>query len=256
MELTDTHAHLYLDAFDGDRETVVQHALAAGVGKILLPNIDITSVEALLKLADDFPGCCYPMAGLHPTSVNADNMEAEVKRVEEELGRRKYYAIGETGIDLYWDKTHYAAQEQAFVRQLMLAREHRLPIVIHSRNSLNEIFGIFREQKIRDVSGVFHCFPGNSIQAKQAVDLGFYLGIGGVVTYKNSRMAGVVKDISLDHLVLETDAPFLPPVPHRGKRNESAWLTHIAAEVARIKDITPEEVAEATTRNAGKLFAI
>jgi TatD DNase family protein len=256
MELIDTHAHLYLDAFDGDRKTTVQNAFAVGVGRILLPNIDGTSVEALLKIAGEFPGHCYPMMGLHPTSVSVDNMENELKRVEEELGRRKYYAIGETGIDLYWDKTHYAEQEKAFIRQLMLARDHRLPVVIHSRNSLNEIFGIFKVQKIKDVGGVFHCFPGNSIQAKQAVDLGFYLGIGGVVTYKNSWMARVVEDVSLDHLVLETDAPFLPPVPHRGQRNESAWLTLVAAKVAQIKNITPEEVAEATTRNAKKLFAI
>ena len=253
MILTDSHTHLYLEQFDDDRDAVVLRAIENGVRYMLLPNIDSDSIPSLLSLADSFPGHCIPMMGLHPTSIKADYMD-HLDEVEKWLSKKKFCAVGETGIDLYWDKTYREQQEAAFRRQIHLAKQHDLPIVIHSRNSFTEIVDILIEEQHDNLRGVFHCFSGTLDEARQAISLGFKLGIGGVLTYKKSGLDAVLEEIDLQYLLLETDSPFLPPVPHRGKRNESAWLPLVAEKLARVKGIPAEEIARATTLNAIKLF--
>jgi TatD DNase family protein len=255
MFLIDTHTHLYLEEFDSDRREMVERAIQAGVEKMLLPNIDSSSIQGMLELCDAFPENCLPMIGLHPTSVK-DNFEEELKLVDEFIEKQKFYAIGETGIDLYWDKSHQKEQNLAFIHQINLAKKYKLPIVIHSRNSFNELFEVLEAQTGPDLTGVFHCFSGNLDQAEKIISLGFMLGIGGVITFKNSGLEKVVDELNLDHIVLETDAPFLAPVPFRGKRNESAYIRIVVEKIAEIKNMTLDAVAEITTANAYQLFKI
>jgi TatD DNase family protein len=255
MFLIDTHTHLYLEEFDTDRHEMVKRAIQQGVNKMLLPNIDSGSIDGMLELCQAFPENCLPMMGLHPTSVK-ENFEEELKIVDEWLEKQKFYAIGETGIDLYWDKSHQKEQELAFIHQIKLAKKHKLPIVIHSRNSFDQLFAILENHIEPGLTGVFHCFTGNLDQAEKIINMGFMLGIGGVITFKNSGLDKVVDELTLDHIILETDAPFLAPVPYRGKRNESAYTQIIAQKIAEIKNITLEAVAEITSANARRLFKI
>jgi TatD DNase family protein len=252
MTLIDTHTHLYLPEFDHDRSNVVENALAAGVEKMFLPNIDRDTVKPLLALAAQFPLHCYPMAGLHPTSVK-ENWKEEMAFVEKTLEENSFIAVGEIGIDLYWDKTFEREQQEVFARQIQLALDHRLPVVIHSRESLPVIFDVLRGFS-RLPGGVFHSFTGTRSQAEMILEMGFGLGIGGIVTFRNSSLKEELKPLGPGAMVLETDAPFLAPVPRRGKRNESKYLIYIARFLAGLFDITPEEIARITTANARKIF--
>ena len=253
MIFTDTHTHLYLNAFDEDREAAIKKAIEQDVKYMLLPNIDSSSVENMLHLEKKFPENCFAMMGLHPTSVK-ENYKEELKQVEEWFGKRNFIAIGEIGIDLYWDKTFALQQEEAFRFQIDLALEKNLPIVIHSRDSFNEIINVLKDYRHKNLKGVFHCFTGTVEQAFVAIEFGFYLGIGGVVSFKNSGLIETVSKVGLEHMLLETDSPFLAPVPFRGKRNESAYINLIANKLAEIKNINREVVAEITTQNAVNLF--
>jgi TatD DNase family protein len=257
MIFCDTHAHLYLEEFDADRDAMISRAAAAGIKHILLPNIDSTSIQSMLHLSSVYPSICHPMVGLHPTSVKASYPE-ELEIVTEYLDAPEhcFCAVGEIGIDLYWDKTFEAQQREAFSRQLDLAIRHNLPVAVHTRNSFDLTANIIESKHNPVLRGVFHCFGGSLAQANRAISLGFMLGIGGVVTYKNSGLQQVVEAIGPEHLLLETDAPFLPPVPHRGERNESSYIPVVAAKIAEIKGIPVEEVADITTGNAIRLFPI
>jgi TatD DNase family protein len=255
MNLIDTHTHLFLPEFDLDRDQVILNAQENGVEKILLPNVDKTTIDSLLDLAARYPNYCYPMMGLHPTSVK-ENYKQELENVEHWLKQRKFYAIGEIGIDLYWDKTFKVQQEEAFRYQIDLAKKHDLPIVIHARESFSDIFKIMDDVIDEKVYGVFHAFTGDKIQAERIIEWGFKIGIGGIVTFKNSGLDKVVHNIDINHIVLETDSPYLSPVPKRGKRNEGANIIHIAEKIAEIKNITLEEVAEKTTFNAKRIFSL
>lgn len=253
--LIDTHAHIYSEDFMHDVDEVLQRAYDNDVKKIILPNIDSGSVKRLLDLADAYPHLCFPLIGLHPTSVAADYHE-ELEAVEYWLEKRKFYGIGEIGIDLYWDRSYLKEQQDAFRLQIKLAKAHQLPVVIHLRDSFHEIYSIVKEEQDGNLKGIFHCFTGNEEEAQKITDLGFSLGIGGVLTFKNSNLPEVLKNVSLKNLVIETDAPYLTPVPKRGKRNESAYLVYVAQAVAKIYDISVSEVAEITTENARSLFGI
>lgn len=249
----DTHTHLYSEEFNSDRTHIIKKAINSGVKKLYLPNIDSTSIEGMLQLENEFPDNCFPMMGLHPCSVN-DNVEQELKIVEEWLGKRKFCAVGEIGIDLYWDKTFFEQQKMAFKKQIDWAMQYDLPIVIHCRDAFDEIFEILRSYT-QLPNGIFHCFSGNLEQANKIISLGkFKLGIGGVVTFKNAGLDKVVEQLDMQHLVLETDSPYLAPVPFRGKRNESGYLMMIAEKVATLKNLTIAEVAEITTKNANEVF--
>lgn len=256
MQFIDTHTHLYLSEFDADRNDAVQRAINSGVNVMLLPNIDNSSLLPMLKTCKAFPLKCFAMAGLHPTSVVPDTVESEMEHVANELETGNYIAVGEIGIDLYWDRTHQQLQEEVFRTQLQLAKKHNLPVAIHVRNSYNEVWRVLKQELSVGLKGVFHCFPGNELQAAEVIEAGFKLGIGGVVTFKNSGMQNVVKAVGLQHIILETDAPFLAPVPYRGKRNESSYIPIIAEKVAELCTTTIEEVAEVTTRNAADLFKL
>lgn len=247
----DTHSHIYEEEFREDRQEVIRRAKEAKVEYIILPDIDSESRGRMLELEAQYPEMLFPTAGLHPTSVN-ENYKDELKKVEQELGRHKYYGIGECGIDLYWDKTHYKEQLNAFSYQLGLAKETGLPVIIHSRDALDEIFKALKPYPY--IKGIFHCFPGNTEEARRAIGSGFLLGIGGVVTFKNSQMADVIREIGTDSLVLETDSPYLTPVPYRGQRNESSHIPLIAQKIAEITGTTCKIIAEITTRNAMNLF--
>ncbi len=253
MKLIDTHTHLYLDNFDADRNEIIQNAIDNGVEIMLLPAIDSTTFNSMVGLSKDYPVNCIPMIGLHPTSVK-DNYEEEMEMVENKLKKGGYIAMGEIGIDLYWDKTHIDKQRDAFKRQLNLAKKYKLPVVIHTRDSFDDIYPIVKEECTDDLKGVFHCFTGSETEARKIIDLGFKMGIGGIITFKNSGLDKVVTTIPLEHLLLETDAPFLTPAPFRGKRNQSAYLTYIAEKLAEVKNIGIGEVAEVTTMNAAELF--
>ncbi|HNW69054.1 MAG TPA: TatD family hydrolase [Bacteroidales bacterium] len=255
MFFIDTHTHLYAEEFSEDIDIVIQRALDKNVTTLLLPDIDRSTRPEMLALSKKFPDACLPMIGLHPTSVKEDFKE-ELKEIENAICSHKFFGIGETGIDLYWDKTFINEQIESFTFQIELALQHHLPIVIHSRKSLNEIISILKNYKNKGLTGVFHCFPGNIREAEPLIDMGFYIGIGGVVTYKNSSMAEVVRHFDLSHLVLETDAPYLTPVPFRGRRNESSYIPLIADYIAQLKSIPIEEVAEKTSANAKKLFRL
>jgi len=255
MILTDSHTHLYLEQFDTDRQEVIHNAIAHDVKYMILPNIDKESIIPMMDLVREFPLNCFPTIGLHPTSV-AEDYTDHLESVKEWLTKEKFYAIGEMGIDLYWDKTYFEQQQEAFRIQASLGLEYDLPLVIHARDSFNEIFTQLKKVYRPGMKGVFHCFTGTLEQAGHIISMGFLLGIGGVLTYKNSGLAEVVKKIPLDHLLLETDSPFLAPVPYRGKRNESAYTFEVARKLAEIKGVKVENVAEVTTRNAMKLFRI
>lgn len=255
MQFIDTHAHLYLEHFDNDCHNVIQRAMQYGISKILLPNIDRKSVALMNHLAELYPDTCYPMMGLHPTSVKEDYMN-ELDAVVHEIQSGNYIAIGETGIDLYWDKTYLKQQCIVFEQEIKLAVELDKPLVIHARQSFDVIFEILEKYKATNLKGVFHAFSGNISQALHAIQLGFMLGIGGMLTYKNSGLDKVVERTGLEHIILETDAPFLPPVPHRGERNEPAFITHVAEKISVLKAVDIAEVALITTENARKLFNI
>jgi TatD DNase family protein len=252
--LIDTHSHLYAKEFDNDQNEAVTRALSVGVKKILLPNIDIESIDRLHQLCNNYPEICYPMMGLHPGSVN-ENWENDLAIIYSHLSQNKYIAVGEIGMDLYWDKTFQKEQEMAFKRQVEWAKEFNLPIVIHAREAFQELFAILDEVNDDRLTGVFHCFTGTLKEAMRIQAYGgFKIGIGGVFTYKKSELTEVVKNIPLKMLILETDAPYLPPVPHRGKRNESAYLIHIAEKLADIKNLSVEEIGIITSKNAFELF--
>ncbi len=251
----DTHTHLYLEQFDHDRATAVKNAMDNDVKYVLLPNVDENTIDSMLSLQKDFPDTCKAMMGLHPTSVKS-GFEKVLDKMYEYFNQETFCAVGETGIDLYWDKTNYDLQVKAFQIQIEWALHLDLPIVIHARNSIDEIIKVLKPYTNKGLKGVMHCFPGTVDQANWFVGIGFKLGIGGVVTYKKSDMASVVEQMPLDYLLLETDAPYLPPVPYRGKRNEPSYIPLIAAKVAELKGITIEEVANQTTKTARSLFGI
>lgn len=250
---TDSHTHLYLDAFSGDRDAMIKRALDKGVSRMFLPNIDSASIPSMLDLADRYPDHCYPMMGLHPTSVK-ENYRDELITIENYLDRPDIKAVGETGIDLYWDKTFLREQEEAFETHIGWAKELNKPLVIHARNSFTEIFRVLDRSGAEGLSGVFHSFTGSLDELKKALSYGFMIGINGIVTFKNSNLQGVVKYIPLDRLLLETDAPFLAPMPYRGRRNESSYLPEIAIKVSEIYNLTQEEIARITSHNAQILF--
>jgi len=253
--MVDTHCHLYLDEFKMDINAVIERAATEGVNKFYLPGIDSAEIENILLLEEKFPGKCIAMMGLHPCSVK-ENYAEELNIVKDWLAKRKFAAVGEIGLDFYWDKTFTVQQYEAFRMQIELALQYDLPIVIHTRNAMQETIDVVKEYRSKGVRGIFHCFGGTIENAKDIIDLGFYLGIGGVLTYKKSGLAEVLEKIGLEFLVLETDAPFLTPVPFRGKRNESSYLKYIAEKLALIKNIPVEEVALVTTANAEKIFGL
>ncbi len=255
MEFIDTHAHLYLNQFDEDIQEVIQRSVSHHVNKIILPNLDSNSVEAMLRLSGKYPENLFPTIGLHPTSVKS-NYEDELKSIEQWLSKEKFYAIGEIGIDLYWDKTYLREQIIAFKYQIELAKKHHLPIIIHTRESYSEVLSIIDELNDNSLCGVFHSFTGNGEQASQIISYHFKIGIGGIVTFKNSGLGEVVKNIDLQNIVAETDAPFLSPVPKRGKRNESAYVKYIAEKLAEIHHCPLKQIADTTTNNALKLFQL
>ncbi len=255
MFLTDTHTHLYVEEFDTDRYQVVKNAIDAGVKRMLLPNIDSSTLKALNDISTTFPNNCFPMMGLHPTSVKPD-YEKELAVVEEELALHNYCGVGEIGIDLYWDETFREQQTDAFRRQLQWAKKYCLGVSIHTRNAFELTYQIVTEELTEDLKGVFHCFTGSLADAKKVMDVGFKIGIGGIVTFKNSALAEVVKQLPLDWIVLETDAPYLTPVPFRGKRNQSAYIKYIAEKVAAIKKRRVDEVTELTNKSAEEVFSI
>ena len=253
MVFTDTHTHLYLNAFDDDRANVVKKAVEQDVKYMLLPNIDSSSIDPMFELCKAFPENCFPMMGLHPTSVK-ENYKEELEIISGWFEKQNFIAIGEIGIDLYWDQSFQKQQEEAFRFQIDLALKNEIPIVIHSRDSFDEIFNVLEDYRGSGLKGVFHCFTGSLEQANKAIDLGFYLGIGGVLTFKNSGLDKVIAEIDLKHILLETDSPFLAPTPFRGKRNESAYINLVANRLSQIKNIDREEIAKITTQNAIDLF--
>jgi len=255
MNLTDTHTHLYSEAFDEDRDKIISRALKNGIKRFFLPAIDSTYSERMYDLEKKYPKHIFLMSGLHPTHVK-DNYLTELKHVVKQLKKRKFVAIGEIGIDLYWDTSTLIQQKEAFRFQIQLAKQYKLPIVIHCRNAFDEVFEILETEKSEDLFGIFHCFTGNKEQAKQAISYNMKLGIGGVVTYKNGNIDKFLSQIDLSHIVLETDAPYLSPVPFRGKRNESAYLLNIVEKVADIYGKEKEEISEITTNNAIEIFNI
>jgi len=253
--LIDTHCHLYLDEFKPDIKEVINRAEAAGIKKFYLPGIDSSEIDNMLLLEKKFPGKCMAMMGLHPCSVK-ENYGDELSIVKEWLSKRKFAAVGEIGLDFYWDKTFTQQQYEAFRMQIELSLQYSLPIVIHTRNAMQETIDVVKEFVPRGVRGIFHCFGGTVENAIEIIESGFYLGIGGVLTYKKSGLAEVLEKIDLKYLVLETDSPYLTPVPYRGKRNESSYLKYIAEKLALIKNVSVEEVASVTTTNAEKIFGL
>lgn len=255
MMLIDTHSHIYLPEFEKDRSNMLEKAEKEGVSKILMPAIDSSTHTVMLELEEERPLTCISMIGLHPCSVK-ENYLFELKIVRDYLEKRSFKAVGEIGLDFYWDKTFTEQQYDAFNQQIEWALHFDLPIVIHSRNSTDEYIEVVSKHQKGKLRGVFHCFSGDIVQAKRVIDLGFYLGIGGVVTFKNSGLDKVMEEIPLEHVVLETDAPYLAPVPFRGKRNEPAYLKYVAEKLAGIKNVEIDEVAKITTDNAEKLFGL
>ena len=253
MKFVDTHAHLYAEEFDKDLDLVIERAKSEGVDRVYLPNIDEDSIERMFSLEQKYPDYFFAMMGIHPCYVK-ENVDKQMALVKEYLAKRKFAAIGEIGIDLHWDKSTYAIQEKAFKAQIDLALEYELPIVIHSRDATEETISIIREKQNGNLKGIFHCFSGNVEESKEIIDLGLLIGIGGVSTFKNSKLAPVLESVSLDKIVLETDAPYLAPVPYRGKRNESSYIPLIADKIAQVKQVDLSEVAERTTKNAVSLF--
>jgi TatD DNase family protein len=255
MILTDTHTHLYYETDPEKLSDLMQRSLDNKVSRLFLPNVDSESMALVFGLSEQYPEYCFPMLGLHPCDVK-DNYKEELAIISKEIAKRKIYAIGEIGIDLHWDKTTLSIQQEAFRTQIEWAKQSGLPIVIHCREAFDEIFEILSELNDDKLRGIFHCFSGTLEQAEKVIELGFYLGIGGVLTYKNSGLDKVVQDISLEHLVLETDSPYLTPVPYRGKPNESSYLIYVAQKLADLKQVSLEEVAEVTTRNSRLVFGV
>jgi len=255
MLLTDTHTHLYSEAFDEDRDEMIKRALNLGVKRFFVPAIDSNYAQRMYDLEKKYPQHVFLMMGLHPTHVK-ENYEAELAFVEEQFENRTFYAVGEIGIDLYWDKTFLRQQQDALVRQIQWAKKYQLPIVIHCRESFDEIFEILEQEKGDDLYGIFHCFTGTREQAESALSYNMKLGIGGVVTFKNGKIDQFLNQIDLRHIVLETDAPYLTPVPYRGKRNESAYLMQVLEKLSLIYDIPKDEVARITTENSKQVFGI
>jgi len=255
MLITDTHTHLYSDAFDEDREEVIKKAIDQGIERFFIPAIDSGYTKAMFALEEAFPKNVYLMMGLHPTHVKENYLE-ELAHIETLLKQRSFYAIGEIGIDLYWDKTFLKEQQEAFKKQISFAKKFGLPIVIHCRDSFDEIFEVLEEAKGDDLYGIFHCFTGNLEQAKRAIDMNMKLGIGGVVTFKNGKIDTFLNQIALEHVVLETDAPYLSPVPYRGKRNEPVYLMEVLNKLSDIYQLPVEEIARITTENSKDVFGI
>jgi len=255
MQFADTHTHLYLPEFDSDRDEVISNAIRNDVSKLLLPNIDAASEKPMMEMVKRYPGVCYPMVGLHPTSVKED-YQSQLDILEVSVPENNFIAVGETGIDLYWDKTYLQEQIISFRRHVELSLSLGLPLVIHSRESFSEIFSVLEEFRGRNLKGVFHAFTGDAEIARRAVALGFRLGIGGIVTFKNSGLDRVVKEIGPEHIVLETDSPYLAPAPHRGRRNESAFITIINRRLSEIFDMTADETASIFYRNSAELFKL
>ncbi len=253
MNLIDTHCHIYSSEFDTDRQAMLSRAEYEGITKMLMPAIDISTHVQMLSLENEFPGKCLSMMGLHPCSVKENYLE-ELAVVEQHFEKRRFVAVGETGLDFYWDLTHSEQQYQVFQRQIELALHYDIPVVIHSRNSIDQCIELVEKNQKGKLKGVFHCFSGSIEQALKIADLNFYLGIGGVLTFKKSGLDTVLEQIVLDHIVLETDAPYLAPVPFRGKRNECSYLKYVAEKLAEIKNVTAEGIAEITTANAKELF--
>jgi len=255
LQFIDTHTHLYLPEFDSDRDEVIANAVKSDVTKLLLPNIDLTSSGPMLEAVKRYPGICYPMIGLHPTSVKGDYL-SQLEAIEKLPDNNLFVAVGETGIDMYWDKTFIEEQIDSFRRHVELSIKLDLPLIIHSRESFNEIFAVLENFNYKKLKGVFHAFTGNVSLAEKAISMGFKLGIGGIVTFKNSGLDKVVKEIGPEHLVLETDSPYLAPVPHRGKRNESAYICIINRKLSEIFDMPVDEIASITYRNSMEIFKL
>jgi len=255
MSFIDTHTHLYLPEFNEDRDEAVERAVTAGVSKMLMPNIDIHSVGRMMETENRYKSVCYSMIGLHPTSVKEDYL-SQLDELENIFSRYKFIAIGEIGIDLYWDKTFLAEQIIAFRRQIAFALERDLPVVIHARDSFPEVFSVLEEFAGQRLKGVLHAFTGNSEDAKRGIALGFKLGIGGIVTFKNSGLDRVLENIKPDDIILETDSPYLAPVPHRGKRNESSYLCIINKKIADIYGMKEEELENITYATSSSLFKL
>ena len=253
--ITDTHTHLYSEQFALDRDQMIQRAIDAGVSRFFIPAIDSTCTQAMFDLEKNHPGHVFLMMGLHPTYVK-DNYLEELQHVESELAKRKFYAVGEIGIDLFWDKTHLKEQQIAFRKQIQLAKQYKLPIVIHCRDAFDEIFQILEEEKSPELFGIFHCFTGTYEQALQAISYNMKLGIGGVVTFKHGKIDQFLSKIELKHLVLETDSPYLAPIPFRRKRNESSYLVAVVDKLAQIYSLSAIEIAAITTENSKVVFGI
>ena len=253
--IIDTHSHIYLPEFDNDRDAMLTNAENEGVKLVLMPAIDNETHLAMLGIETQYPGKCLSMMGLHPCSVKAGYKE-ELTMVREYFEKRRFVAVGETGLDFYWDRTFTKEQYASFQFQIELAKQYDIPVVIHSRNSIDECIKTVKENQQGNLKGVFHCFSGNEKQANEIIDLGFYLGIGGVLTYKKSGLAEVLEKIDLEHMVLETDSPYLTPVPFKGKRNESSYLKYVVEKLAEVKKVSSEEVKAITTANAEKIFSV
>ena len=253
--IIDTHSHVYLPEFDPDRVEMLARAENERIGIILMPAIDTQAHSAMLKTERDFAGKCVAMMGLHPCSIK-EGYRQELKTVQEYFGQRRFVAVGETGLDFYWDRTFTSEQYDSFQIQIEIALQYDIPVVIHSRNSIGECIKVIAENQNGNLKGVFHCFSGSTEEAKQIMDLGFFLGIGGVITFKNSGLDGVMADIDMTNIVLETDAPYLAPVPFRGKRNECSYLKYVVEKLSGVKNISKEEIENITTKNAQKLFGL
>ncbi len=254
MELIDTHAHIFMEHFDDDREQVIENALKTGVKKIYNPNVDLKTIDRLLKTEEAFPGVCLPLMGLHPGSVRKD-FEKVLFEIETVLNSHKFYGIGEVGLDFYYTREFQDEQIEAFRIQVQWAKKMNLPVIIHTRKAFNEIFEVLNKENDDSLKGIFHCFTGNIRQAEKIISYGgFKLGIGGVVTFKNSKLGDTLKNIDLKHIVLETDSPFLTPHPYRGKRNEPAYVSFVAQKLAEIYNVSVEKIAEITTKNAIEIF--
>jgi len=254
MKLVDTHCHLYSEEFKADIDIVMQSAEREGVERFYLPSVDSESIEAMLALSKKFPNKCIPMMGLHPCYVKANYLQ-ELEIVKKYLAKEKFAAVGEIGLDFYWDKTFTQQQYEAFRMQIELSLQYNLPVVLHSRDAMQETIDIIKEYIPKVINGIFHCLGGTHKNAVEIINAGFYLGIGGILTYKKSGLSEVLEKIDLEHLVLETDAPYLSPVPFRGKRNESSYLKYIVAKLAEVKKVSVDEVAQITTANAEKIFS-
>ncbi|MCK5782257.1 MAG: TatD family hydrolase [Flavobacteriales bacterium] len=253
MILTDTHTHLYSEQFDKDRDEVINKAIESGITRFFLPAIDSESTEAMLDLEAKYPNNCFAMMGLHPTSVG-ENWKDELQHVVDCFNKRDFVAVGEIGIDLYWDKTFFEQQQIVFKRQIQLAKENNLPIIIHARDSFEEIFEILEEEKDDKLRGIFHCFTGTLEQAKRVISFNMKLGIGGVVTFKNGKIDKFLKELNLEDIVLETDSPYLSPTPYRGKRNESIYLLKVVEKLSEIYETSNSEIARITTANSLEVF--